>query len=74
MKPLQPMKGRPATQFEVEAAGSICSLQDELYEACKIIRALLGAPPPRIWGKWPNVHKRATEYLKGSNYSNAPQD
>lgn len=71
---LQSMKGRPATQLEIEAMGSICSLQDELYEACKIIRALLGAPPPRIWEKWPNLHKQATEYLRESNYNNAPSN
>lgn len=30
---LQSMKGRPATQIEVEAMDAICKLQDELYEA-----------------------------------------
>lgn len=58
LRQTQPMKGRPATQVEIEAMGSICSL--------------LGAPPPRTWKKWPNVHKAATEYLKESGYSNAP--
>lgn len=61
---IQPMKGRPATQIEIEAMGSICKLQDELYEARKIIRALLGAPPPRTWKKWPNIHRQANEFLK----------
>lgn len=64
LRQIQPMKGRPATKIEVEAMGAICKLQDDLDEARKIIRALLGAPPPRIWKKWPNIHKRATEFLK----------
>lgn len=64
---IQPMKGRPATKIEVEAVGAICHLQDELHEAREIIRALLGAPPPRTWEKWPNIYKRATKFLKGDN-------
>lgn len=71
-KQIQPMDGRPATKIEVEAMGAIVNLQNELYEACKIIRALLGVPPPRLWRKWPNVHRQATEYLKRSDYNNAP--
>jgi hypothetical protein len=64
LRQTQPMKGRPATKIEIEAAGAICRLQDELHEAREIIRALLGAPPPRTWKKWPNIHKKATEFLK----------
>lgn len=64
LKQIQPMKGRPATKIEIEAMGAICKLQDELHEARTIIRALLGAPPPRIWKKWPNIQKRAAEFLK----------
>jgi hypothetical protein len=56
--PLPPR--RPATKIEIEAMQS----KDELEEARKIIRALLGAPPPRTWRKWPNIHKRATKFLK----------
>lgn len=60
--PLPPR--RPATKIEIEAIQSICNMQDELEEARKIIRALLGAPSPRIWKKWPNIHKQATDFLK----------
>lgn len=55
---------RPATKIEIEAMQSICNMQDELEEARLIIRAILGAPPPKIWKKWPNIHKQATEFLK----------
>lgn len=40
LKQIQPMKGRRATQIEIEAMGAICKLQDELHEAHTIIRAL----------------------------------
>lgn len=61
--PLPPR--RPATKIEIEAMQSICHLQAELYEARRIIRALLGAPPPRVGEKWPeNVHRQAIEFLK----------
>lgn len=40
------------------------AIQDQLQEAHQIIKALLGAPPPRTWKKWPNIYKRATEFLK----------
>jgi len=56
--PLPPC--RPATKIEIEAMRSICNMQDELEEARKIIRTLLAALPP----KWPNIHKKATEFLK----------
>ena len=39
--------------------GEVAAVQ----EACTIIRALLGAPPPRVWRKWPVVYRTATEYL-----------
>jgi len=39
------------------------SAEDYTEEACQIIRALLGAPPPRTWEKWPVVYKRAREFL-----------
>lgn len=42
---------RPATKIEIEAMQSICNMQDELHEARKIIRVLLGAPPPKVWKK-----------------------
>lgn len=32
------MKGRPATQIEIEAMGAICKLQDELHETQQVIR------------------------------------
>lgn len=65
LPPLPPLPPRrSATKIEVEAMQSVCNMQDELEEAWIIIRALLGAPPPRTWAKWPNVHKQATEFLK----------
>jgi len=36
---------------------------EKLDEARLIIRALLGAPPPRIWKRWPVIHARATRFL-----------
>ncbi len=50
------------TQHFVPRDQSQC--ENELCEARQIIRALLGAPPPRTWKKWPNIHKRATEFLQ----------
>jgi hypothetical protein len=61
------MKGRPATKIEIEAMGAICKLQDELYEACKIIRALRS-----LAREGTADYQRATKYLKESNYNNAP--
>ena len=39
------------------------TLSEQLAEAKSLIRALLGAPPPRVWKKWPNVYRRAVDFL-----------
>jgi hypothetical protein len=64
MLDLVPRIGRPATRMEVEMTTAIANLQDELQEARLNIRALLGAPPPRTWNKWPKIYERATDFLK----------
>lgn len=68
LKQIQPMKGRSATQIEVEAFGAICNLQDELYEACKIIQALRS-----LAREGSRNYQRATQFLERSDFSNAPQ-
>jgi hypothetical protein len=64
LKQVQPMKRKRPTSIEIEAMGAICKLKKELNEARTIIRALLGAPPPRTWKKWPVIHQKATDFLK----------
>ena len=34
-----------------------------LLQAAKLIKALVGAPPPRIWRRYPNLHRQAVEFL-----------
>lgn len=43
-------------------------LLGELEEAQKLIRALLGAPPPRTWKKWPNIYRSANEFLSQADW------
>ena len=62
------IKSRPMANMESEAFSSIANLQNELHEAKKIIRALLGAPPPGIWRKWPVAYRKATTFLEEKPY------
>lgn len=52
------------TMLEEEGEISdIEKLEVDVAEAEKLISALLGAPPPRIWKKWPNIHAQANNFL-----------
>jgi hypothetical protein len=42
---------------------TVLELQADLEEAERLIAALQGAPPPRIWKKWPKLTEKANKFL-----------
>ena len=43
--------------------GYVLELSETVVEASRLIQALLGAPPPRVWRKFPNVYRRSVDFL-----------
>ena len=57
------ISGDESVAFHIQCAKAFL-LELELERAVRLMKALLGAPPPKLWSsKYPNTYKQAVEFI-----------